>query len=522
MVKKRIPTRYYLVVLLLITILFFGRNTEIIINNISKNTPLSQISEYSIRSSEKKLAINDLFLSNKNEGYRVIFDIDATEMENISGKKSEKSLNPKKDKISFKLFLVSDYQDQQLVDSFEVITAEKIYNKEFNFITNNKFTSLLLEKEKIVSNYKIVFSNIRVSRLNISNTADLRNLAPSIFGQTEFPPIIVGSIPENLNKNYRLTRKKQKIGQIFTATEEMISKADFKLKFIGDGGSGKYFLELLEIENINGRERLSDYRLAYYCFDQKQAEQLYDQKDEVYHFPLGAKLKKEKKYFIGFSNDGVDFSYFDTLEIIGSKEKNQRGEKTISLTNSNMHEYNSSLYYQLYGAVYNTKNDERVLTDATVQDLGGGTGSYYYKLKGEPSDFLNISRIEGADQKYNVFYDNVIRGISGNANDGLSFIYDFYTIHPFSRAMVTLIQAGGEFVDSEVSYSLDGNNWEIIDPAKEGGSLTGAFEKIIIGDGVQNRFYLKVKCLGDNINRKRIKLFGINYLEAKADIIMKK
>lgn len=524
MANKKIPIRYYLVALLLIVILFLGRNTE---NKVeqpasNKNNSVNQITSYSIKSPEKSLIISNLFSANKNEGYKVIFDVDARDIESINGKSSEKKSDVEKEKNVFNLFLLSDYQDRQLVGTFEVILGENNFNKEFNFVTDNKYNSFLLEKEKIVSNYKITFENIRLSRLNISSVSDLQNLAPTIIGQTDFSQTIASNLPTDLNEAYRLTRTNQKIGQIFMATEDMISQADFKLRFIGGGGNGSYYLELLEVENSNGQMKLSNSRLAYYCFNQDQAEQLYDEKNEVYHFPLGTRLEKGKEYFVGFSNIGVEFSYFNTLEILGSKNSSQTDGKVISSINGQVHQYNAALYYQLYGAIYQTYNDEKVLTGATVSDLGRGEGSYSYKSRGKPSDFLDISSQTGSESGKDVFYDNVTRGVSGNAKENVSFVYDFNTIYGFTRAKITLTQPGGEFVESEPYYSLDGVHWLVINPVKKGGASTGVFEQVVTGNGTNHKIYLKIKCSNENINRKKIKLFGINYLSIEADLIIKK
>jgi len=518
-------TRYLLVFVILLIAFLYGKNLNIIRKDEALLTQIRNLEQrqqgiYEITSSLKSIEIPFIVPTIKGQGYRLNLDLETNNEDSVVTN-VDSDATPGKIRLNF--YLVSKYSDKTLILSDEFNDREIINEYEIKFVSDADYGYLLVEKENLDKNELVLVKNVHLTHLNVTQSSELNNLKPSIVGLTKTDRVVYSNLTDDVTDSYPFLRKNQSIGQVFTATEDQISAADFKIEFVGQGGVGNYFLELREVNEENGRVSSLGDRVAYYFFNYDEA-QLLAFGDELYRFPLGAKLKKGQKYFIGFNNEQVGFTLTQTLKIYKSPIKTGLNDYGLSTVSGNFQKINN-LAVKIYGADYSNYNGEKLISGVFIQDLGQGEGLYTYENRHDPSDFLDIYQVQPDNSSPGlVWYDNVQQGISARPTEGIEFIYKFNTVYPFRRLRMVFMPYGSGFKDSLYYYSLDNQNWQLIDNNIRINNEVKTKEKVdqvVMGEDNSNQVYLKViPDFRDNTNV--LNIFGIKNLEVNAELIIKK
>lgn len=513
---------YLLIFLIFVIVFVYGRNFGIKSESVIKRTDNpSHLAQgiYDLKKDMDDLVIDGDINTSPGTSYRLFFDIDSKLDSEAAGKTEEK--------VNVDVFLTNDLGDKKLLETLKLTNDQTQLNVENIFYSDNYYNDIKIRKEDPNHNWIVTVSNISLFALGVRDQSQLSHLKAPIRGITNFDDEVLSNKINAPASEFVFSRKHQKFGQTFTANTEMISKIRLNLEFIGSGGSGNYQTELYEYDPVNG---IATEKLGYYNFDKNRAIDDLAAKTEVgfYDIPLAVNLVKGKQYIFLVSNEGVEFNPINTLKIHGYK-KSAENNKLFSLINSRVSQRDGSLSYKIFGVSFSQNQDKKILTNAIIQDLGNGRGMYTYKQHGNFSDFLDI--YETHDQSFgktNVFYDNVLRGVSAKDKDNTSFTYKFDTIYPINRLGLSLEQPGGAFTDSKVFYSFDNKNWQEIEGKQESGSQdikTNEFEKIISVDGRQNEFYVKIGYDEESKNERlsaigAVDMFAIKNLMVTADLVM--
>lgn len=512
----------YLLIFLIFTLVFvYGRNfgdRESLFSDKSEQLARLSAGVYDLKNSNE-LTIERVVNVSPGISYRLFFNLSAMLNQQGSRKSGEK--------LAVEVLLGNDLGDEKLLQTYNLSSGEKQLAIENIFSSDNYYQYLKIRKIDPDYQWLVTIFDISEFALDVKNQSEISSLKPSIKGITDLNQQIQSNDAGGPDAEFKFSRKNQKIGQVFTADSNLISEIELKMEIIGTGGAGNYQAELHEHDPTNG---ISADRLAYYKFD---AGHLVDRlasgsEKNSYRIPLVAKLVKGKQYVFLLNNLEVKFNPINTLKIYGYKR--QHGDqKMLSVISGKQKEKSDSLYFKIFAPNYSETQSERILTGAVVQDLGSGRGFYTYKQHGDLTDFLDIfetsNHTSGQD---NVFYDNILKGVSAKDLDGNWLTYKFNTIYLFSKFAISLESPGGDFTDSEVFYSFDNIAWEKIKPKERNTAQSDAadkFEAVVFGDGQKKEIFLRVGYSENSSREKKdlinhIGLFGIKNIKVAADLRM--
>lgn len=506
--------RYFVFLILILLALLFGKNfneasdTEEALMKQVKNLQKSEQKIFEFGAEQKEYKIPEVGKTIPGVAYRLLGDIET----NVS------TANAGIDTTKLSFSLSSDLYGQQKVGEFDVNVNHSFF--EATFLAENRYSDLLVTKNNLDYNGRIAVSNIQIIPLNINSLQALSILRPTLVGDTKFTESVNGFLIDQGPSYHRMTRKREIVGQTFTTTNDLLSKVELNLKFVGTGGDGKYLLELLEADGDNSKKRL-----AYYYFNKESLTEGKKFKEEnLYQIPLPAKVDPGKQYLLQISNIGVEFNYFNTLEIGFYPLGGYQGGEIHTSVKGKSKPQRGDLFFKIFGANYEEFNKVKLLTGSVIQDFGNGEGLFSYKMKPDGLGYLDIDTIMSSSANKNqIFFDSVQEGISGQIKTGSAIIFRFDTIYPFSKMIIDCTQIGEQFTKSKLSYSLDKKNWQSIS------SLEGAvvsepnrFIEQIVSDTEQFKtVYLKIEEDSMDNMVSKLPLFGIKSLSVEAGLIIK-
>lgn len=514
--------RYILVLVLFVLAFIFEKNMNVL-------TPEQQLLQdqiysqqksasgiYTISTDQDQFNLNNLFSLKKGQCGRLFFGLRNLPISDSSDDSSAENLK-------IKVMLSNHFEENQELGLFEPKNYRFIQREKISFCAGADYQNLLFIKDSNSQDSSFEISSVTFYPLSVEKH-DFFNLIDPIEGNTNFSKVIYQSGPEvkSANKDFKFTRGNQMIGQSFVANSDVISSVDLKMDFSGVGGAGNYILELREVENQNGKIQLSSDKIAYFYFNKDNAEKNLKVGGGIYHIPLVANLEKNKTYFVGITNQEVNFNTLNTLKVYGGSE-NIGGGKIFYSIGGKISEEPGSLYLSVYGADYVKVGDEKILTGAKIIDSGNGNGLYIYEQDGSFSDYLDLDQLI-TKKNGNIFYDNVQSGVSADDEGDNSFIYKINTLYSFTKINITAEQPGGKFSDSLVSYSFDQKNWQEIkeSPLKGGKGGQKAFQQIIQSDGKTNGIFIKVTADQNDAKGRtqtgNVHLFGLKNLKVAAEL----
>ena len=510
--------RYFLVFILILLVTVFGKNMHTLtpeqqeLNNQTYAQQKNATGIYDIPVDQTKYKTKNNLSIKKGQCGRIFFDLKNIPFEDDSTELIYKN-------IKIKISLSNDFGEEQALGSKELKNNGFSQSEEIDFCADADYQNLFLQSYENYRGSIFEISTLSFLPLSIKKT-DLNNLATPIVGATDFSRIVYQSGVEakNASKAVMFTRKNQEIGQVFVADSETISGVDLKLGFAGNGGMGNYILELKEaVEEKNKHVVISPDKIASYYFNQDSAEKSDISDHGSYHIPLAAHLEKGKSYFIGISNEEVEFNILNTLKIYGQGTKNE--EKIVSVVGKNTSIDAGTFYLKVYGADFVKSNGEKILTGTMIIDNGDGLGSYTYEQKNNFSDYLDLDQLI-SPQNGNIYFDPLHQSLSAIAKGDNAFIYKINTVKPFVKLEIEARQPGVGFVNSVLSYSFDQNNWHEIksDWSKSLRGDKDRFQELISGDGTMKIIYLKVTYDKNDTKRRTYNIFGLKNLTIHSEL----
>lgn len=495
--KKIFQKRHILVLLILIVALMIGRDYNPQTDQ-SKNPIPQSILDTQLLSSQLSLTRNNVLQTEPGSYYRLLYSLQSSEL-------LDQSLDQT---VTLNVYLVSDFDNKQLIDTITLKNGQRVDNGETVFVSKESSSGLYFEKSSLDFSSDITIDSIRSNHLNINSDAEVANLHKSIIGQTTNEVIQEDKTP--VTDQYIYRGSEENVGRVFEAKSDFISGVDLKLNFIGDGGYGSYSVELREIEE-GSTPKISGV-LSLYYFTKGSAETNLKVASSTYHFPLAAALTKGKKYFLSLNNEQVKTNYFNTIEILGTSRNGLAGDRSLVFNGGQYQKEIGNLYFKIFNPISNNVNNERIPQGEIIQDIGRGENVYDYRQTGQPSDAFDIFSIENGD-KYSIHYDNNFDGIIAATVNNVAFIYKFDGLSPIKNAKISLngIQQGA--VNCLVSYSLDDKNWQDIPVQKLNFEQTGAFVKMLNVNEKVSAIYLKITYDPEDVKFRTRRIFGIQNLD---------
>ena len=443
-----------------------------------------------------------------------------------------------------KISLVSKTTKKRLIKEIKVLNTLDYNLDQFVFPVDDIYTKLLIEKKDSNDTNQIFLKSIEVMRLDTVDFAQAQATKPYVLGATNFAGAIADISESGDRLLHTFSRKKTEIvGQIFKAESDYLSGVSFSLDVKGKGGYGSYFVELHEVDQVDGKFKVNPSVIEKVEFHAYDPLSFLDQNDE-WRFPLVHKLKKGSYYFAGINNDLSRSNRSNYLSVRGYEDGNKyKDGEALLIDDGGNSTILGDLHFRAFDAQYSEYSGERVLTNASIEDLGGGRGYYNYQSAGNFSDYLDLDSFLlpnlAADK---VFYNQKERTVLGTAQDNTSFTYKFYAGSLIKNFTFEASQVGESYFNSRVSYSFDNQNWQELENSvatasnenddstpiilkkdisvaeKEDQALN--FKQSISGNGKSSVVYIRIT-YDPNDNGKQEGLFGLKNMNLRAELVIK-
>lgn len=501
--------RYIFVFILLVSVYLFGGNYELKKDQIlTKKNKLAERNIYNMFSSDEYIEAKDQISTKQDTYYRLSFDVKALPDLNKLRLENNSSLEDS-DKIIINVSLREVLGDKKQIGQITISTNNRLVSEDIIFVADGNYRDIIFQRFDKKEKNQINYSNIRLSPINCNSVQCIGKIIPTINGKNQkfIQSFHSGEVLKGSAKFYW---NNQLIGRIIQPDSDQIESVDMAINKIGSGGLGSYQIVLFKIGPVGGNMQIeASPTSTFHFFADDLAD--YQVGDNLYRFPLTAKLQRGEKYFLAISDIGAEFNSLNNLNILlsdGDYLENEIISSSIfRLTNKN-------IYLVVNSIDYVSGFDGKLLINSKIEDLGNGQGLYSYHFSHSSADFLDIDHILGQGISGSVFRDSVSDGISISTSSDSGVIYKFDTIYPFDRFFIKIAQLSGKFSSGLIYYSYDLSGWEQISFLKDD---QNKFEKTLVGNGTNHQVYLKM-IPNPADNNKAVKLFNIQSIDISAKL----
>lgn len=474
---EKIKNNLRQILALLAILTFFGLSSsfpaEVITSESCAGGACEQmIKAPSLSDANLKYFQNDVFASNEGEFYRLTF----------------RSRSNKDTIISLKATDILDRE--KILKSFDLKKSEQDNFQEVIFGTNRKYTDFLFEKE--ADGAEVLISDLRITRLNVKNEAELAKILPTIFGEID-SSVIIQSQPKNDLVFRQLIEPKIILGEVFKAEKDFITEieVDFNIIKQGEGSGGKYEFVLKEASFDFFVPEVKSDSLVSVKFSSADVER-FRQPNGKFRFPVYKKVSAGEYYFFGINNDRSDADQFNHLEIRGTAETGDYSDGSVAVKKSGeTFSALGHLYFNVFGIAWKEYAGKRILLGETLEDLSGGRIIFKYQPSEKQSAMADLDSFIG-EVSFDEKKKTIMGGVEAEKPKG-NFTYKLETPFPFNNLKVFAQKNNPEWLKVNLSYSLDGKKWENI-PEKAGSEEgTQEFGQILPGAFRKSLIYLKIE-----------------------------
>lgn len=142
---------------------------------------------------------------------------------------------------------ISGKAGSQNLGAVSFTSAAGVSYYEFNFQAENEAADLIFistDKNKT----DVWIDNVLLEKINIDSTDQLKNIQPTIFGNTSRFNVDQSQTGENADSDTFFATVNRRMGQIFQPTRSIISGIALKIQKVGTGGKGTYHLQIREYD----------------------------------------------------------------------------------------------------------------------------------------------------------------------------------------------------------------------------------------------------------------------------------
>lgn len=487
----------------------------IMINSSDITTPQNQVmvcsndttSEFgpAISRNQNTYRVDNVFESNQGDFYRLSFwrkaDDDVKLSINVSGISNE----------------------QKIISTLDIAGDWNYRYEEVIFFTSGRYTDITFVKEQPENQSLIFINNLSLSRLNIHSDQEIGNLQPTIVG-LETVYANPSQVDESNHQFHQLASHNTMLGQIFKAETDFMTSFTIKLRMVGNGGSGKYKIDIREVSDKNmDKPSIKKTKLAELSFTVCDLEK-YQVEEDLYYFPISAPLEKGQYYYIGFENQKVAVDNLDYLTVLGtSAEDGYEEGYAVSKKEGNATRLSGDFFFEIGGGNHRWQNDGYVAVNTKIEDLGGGKGIFRYKEKPHPQNIINL-----AERSKDIGFHQEEKVIFGYVQKKSSYQYHFNTVYPLQQVRIKAKQPDIDWQPAILSYSFDGKKWSDV-VFRDNGEIR--LYDIIIDTSGQDEIFLKVTPSEvmedkadihseDGENQTEDKPYGIKDLTVTGSLIM--
>lgn len=462
---------------------FIPRVEEIEDNKDLSGEDLEEIRKADLDRNNLSKIYSNILNSKKDDFYRLTFEA--------------KSLEDEKILVS----ITSQTGNKKEIGEVELLKEDKEKTFELIFDTDDYFRDVIFERvkdddfaqEMIGDRWddnEIYLSQVNISRLIVDDLEEALGLEATVFGNAGTETIYLLS----KEKSYDLSKKNKNFCRLFDFSGGFFSSVTINLDQIGNGGEGKYKLEIRNPEEGNNVAGKLVEKKRFNIKDLAEKSE----KDNNYRFDLPLELKDGKKYFVCINNERVDVDENNFLRINYIEGKKIPKKSIFGLETKKLL----------------VLNERYVSNNAKIEDLGEYK-IYEYKKSGKEIDILDIYEQQG-----DVEFDEESGIITNKMKEGDYLIYKIDTVYPFQELRLEIEKTKDSKGRVKLEYSFDNKNWTEITPKNEEDledfrKEFMSYDFAIKNDNEDNtEFYVRASCLESSKSKKSV--FGLENLEITA------
>lgn len=490
--------RYFIALLVMFLVFFVGGNYELTeeektINSYRDAVINHESGTYLINSNSLQEKIDFKSVVAKGQHYHLLFDY--------------KSINRDDNPVSnINIYLENSFGERQNIGKLGINNNEKILTYDHVFQSGDSLDRIVFEKESEYDKSLITISDFSLLPINCRNSSCFSDLADSKLGKN-IDRYVDQSMDRKNDIIYSYNFGGAVFGQVFKANSDNLAGVDFAIKKKGNGGRGVYQLQIREVSESDAGYVVSEDNFANYNFFIENLEK-YHTEQNVYHFPLAARIEKGKLYFIGLSNMSAKHNYFNTLELVGSSADFYKEGSGILLGSDKKY---GDLYFKTYTLDLHDDAGNTLINGRNI-DLGS-SNVYHFSLSDPISNYLDIYEDGSKDIVGSYVYsDSLFGGISATARNNNFFTYKINTNSPIKNFRAEIIPQKNNFQDLLTYYSFDNQNWEL---ALDSKTTKKDLYLNLAGRGI-DVIYLKFT-YSEPLVRGKEEVFGLEKLKIVAD-----
>lgn len=395
------------------------------------------------------------------------------------------------------IFALSSWGQEKQIGEFSLKKGEELLYKEFIFQTDDVYQDIVFRKEGKEEKDRwrggrILLSDIRITRLDISSQQEAQILQPSVLRQSSFHKVLVGeSSSEEQKKIFFSDKVEFPLWGIFTSPGDRMLSVSFLAKRSRSQENTKYVLELREYSKESSV--VEKKVLHSRSFSESDVEKEM-KKMGVVKFDFPVKLESEKEYLLGIRYRDTDAKgNLDFVPLVS--------EGAVE---------SGFLLAEIQPSFDEGDEKNKLLLGAKIEDIGSYL-RYEYKTEGSFVDFLNIS-----DMSESISFAKKEARILGNAKVGEFFVHTIDTLMPFSEIVIRAQQFGNYEKQIRMEYSFDQKEWIEVSFVQSEGESQNFFLRLELGEKKQQSLFVRTRYAGEEDSKRK---FGLERLYITAKIL---
>lgn len=461
--------RYFFATLIFLAAIFYNQISDV--PEIKKNKKWN----YNIAWQKEKADLDD---KNPEKFYEGIFNSSAGDYYRLGIKIGSAS----GEKLRF--LITTPLGEEKEIGSMDISLDNGEKYQEFIFFTDKNYRNLKIRKEKkdgVWQDGNVFIYHLYLSRLDAKSETGIKNLLPTVFGDTRINKIYA----EEYRELPELEGKRYIAGAVFSPEGDYIAEVAVNISKAGTTGSKESYQ--LELRYYDGNKQISEEAIKKVIFNADEIAAC-TRSDGNCHFEFPVKLKNDKKYFIGISrkNDGGD---------------------SIKVNNLESADVDSQFAVSFVDFAKDGKS-ENILTNARAEDLGNNNLVYHYSSNGNYFDFFDLFGYEGK-----IKFSKSKKAVVNSAKKGNYFTYKINTVYPIKKARINAVQLGDKEKQIDIAYSYDNKFWKKLNYNQEKGE-SQEYDAMISDAKGASVIYLKISYVGKDLDDD----FGLEKLAVSAEL----
>jgi len=339
---------------------------------------------------------------------------------------------------------------------------------------------------------EVKISDVKLTRLNVQNEYQARNLKPTVFSEIKTSEVTAKSYGYDGQYDNSLNGRGGKIIRWFVPSGKFSTKLRVKLNKIGTGGEGEYKVVVRFRDRLmsdTGKSEILNEKIKFSSDELLMIQGV----DGFVDFNFLANFNREGDYSVEIVNEDVlvDKNNYIQLENVFSS-----GDEV------------SYFKFSFLDFIASDDSEDQILGNSLVEDMGKYL-IYSYQNQGSIVDFVNIFELSS-----HVDFDEEEKAINGKGEFNNFFTYKFDFEKVFEKVKLEAEVFGGDREEVLIEFSYDNLNWEKFESLADEDGIQKVSQTIANPNRRSKVLYFRVKCNNDKGDH-----FGLNSFSVKSQLL---